>query len=50
MWQQGDDQLVELLNSVRVGNLLADDVSFLKLRQVNIGKLENDVNLLFEFS
>lgn len=50
MRQQGGDQLIELLNSVRVGNLFADDAFFLKLRQVNIENSENDVYLLFAFS
>ena len=30
MRQQGGDQPIELLNSVRVGNLFADDAFFLK--------------------
>ena len=49
MRQQGGDKFIKLLNSVRIGNLFADDAVFMKSRQVNIEKLENDVYLLFAF-
>ena len=49
MRKQGGDEFIELLNSVRIGNLFADDAVFLISRQVNIEKLENDVYLLFAF-
>ena len=50
MRQQGGDEFIKLLNSVGIGNLFADDAVFMKSRQVNIEKLENDVYLLFAFS
>ena len=45
--QDGDNEFITLLNSVRIDNTSDVDVKLLQSREVSIENLGNDVNVLF---
>ena len=47
MRQDGDNEFITLLNSVRIDNISDADVKLLQSREVSIENLGNDVNVLF---
>ena len=47
MRQDGDNEFITLLNSVRIDNISDVDVKLLQSREVSIENLGNDVNVLF---